>query len=96
VTNIGAGPGTEVVQLYVGKPNSPIDRPEQELKAFAKTVALQPSAVDTIKLVVPAKSLRYWDEKTASWQLEPGTYRIKVGNSSREIRSISSVIIETE
>ncbi|MCB0371650.1 MAG: glycoside hydrolase family 3 C-terminal domain-containing protein [Muricauda sp.] len=96
VTNIGAVPGKEVVQLYVGKPNSPIDRPEQELKAFAKTVPLQPSAVDTIKLVVPIKSLRYWDEKTASWQLEPGTYWIKVGNSSREIRSTSSVMIETE
>ncbi len=94
VTNIGTVPGKEVVQLYVGKSNSAIDRPEQELKAFTKTRVLNPIEVDTVKLTVPVKSLRYWDEKSASWQLEPGAYQIKAGTSSRDIKSNLEVTLE--
>lgn len=94
VTNIGPVPGKEVVQLYVGKPNSAIDRPEQELKAFAKTSILQPNAVDTLKVSIPVAQLRYWDEKSASWQLEKGTYQVKVGVSSRDNKSFLDVTLE--
>jgi beta-glucosidase len=86
VKNNGSIAGKEVVQIYVSKPDTKIDRPVQELKAFAKTPLLNvgESAVITLKIVVP--DLSYWNEKASKWELESGTYSIKAGFSSRDLR----------
>jgi len=41
VTNTGSRAGAEVVQVYVSDPVASVQRPERELKAFAK-VRLEP------------------------------------------------------
>ncbi|GLU44780.1 glycoside hydrolase family 3 N-terminal domain-containing protein [Allomuricauda sp. NBRC 101325] len=94
VTNIGNLSGKEVVQFYVSKDSTQIDRPEQELKAFAKTALLASGATDTLKVVIPKKSLRYWDETSAQWNLEPGSYTVKVGASSRDIKKAMQADLE--
>lgn len=91
VKNIGEVDGKEVVQLYTEKLNSSIDRPTQELKAFVKTRSLTSGEVDSIAIKLPVKELRYWNEKNKAWTLEQGTYSIKVGASSREIREVVEV-----
>ena len=91
VTNTGATPGKEVVQLYVAKPGSGIDRPVQELKAFGKTRNLEPGESQGLAFRIAADDLRYWDEQQARWVLEPGTYRIRAGVSSRDIRQETEV-----
>lgn len=93
ITNIGDIDGKEVVQVYVEKLNSSIDRPTQELKAFAKTKSLQPRTMDSIRLQIPVKELRYWDEDVKGWTLEKGAYRIKVGASSRDIRQVGEITL---
>ena len=85
VENTGEVAGKEVVQLYTEKTESGIDRPVQELKAFAKTQSLEPGQSQTLSLQVPVSELRYWDEEKAQWNLEYGTYEIKLGASSRDI-----------
>ncbi|WP_421802768.1 glycoside hydrolase family 3 C-terminal domain-containing protein [Flagellimonas sp.] len=92
VTNIGDVAGKEVVQFYVSKDSTQIDRPTQELKAFAKTGMLSSGTTDTLRVSIPIKSLRYWNEKNSQWSLEPGSYVIKAGASSRDIKK--SVRIE--
>ncbi|NKI31808.1 glycoside hydrolase family 3 C-terminal domain-containing protein [Croceivirga thetidis] len=91
IKNIGEVAGKEVVQIYVEKLNSNIDRPIQELKGFIKTKLLQPEAIDSISVKIPVKELRYWNEKTDNWTLENGAYQIKVGSSSRDIRKTSEL-----
>ncbi|RIV30732.1 beta-glucosidase [Flagellimonas lutimaris] len=86
VTNIGDVTGKEVVQFYVSKDSTQIDRPEQELKGFAKTSELSTGATDTLEVNIPVKSLQYWNEKSSQWTLEPGSYVIKAGASSRNIK----------
>nr|WP_297783866.1 glycoside hydrolase family 3 C-terminal domain-containing protein [uncultured Allomuricauda sp.] len=86
VTNIGDVAGKEVVQFYVTKDSTNIDRPEKELKAFSKTAMLSPGATDTLKVSIPVNRLRYWNENSSQWTLEPGDYTIKTGASSRDIR----------
>jgi beta-glucosidase len=86
VQNSGDVAGKEVVQLYVSKANPTIDRPVQELKGFAKTELLPAGSTQEITLSIPVNELRYWNEATSSWMLEPGIYEIRVGPSSRDIR----------
>lgn len=92
VKNIGAVPGKEIVQIYTEKVGATIDRPIQELKAFAKTKVLAAEAIDSLSIQIPVKDLRYWDEQSEGWKLEKGTYRIKAGASSRDIRHAGEVI----
>ncbi|MFD1314287.1 glycoside hydrolase family 3 C-terminal domain-containing protein [Namhaeicola litoreus] len=85
VNNVGQKRGKEVVQMYVSKPDSKIDRPLKELKAFAKTQELEPGAMEEVFLQIPISDLRYWDENSSGWALEKGIYEILAGNSSRKI-----------
>ena len=84
IANTGACDGAEVVQVYVGKPDSGIERAEKELKGFKK-VSLHPGESETVEIAIPVESLAYYDEASASWQVEPGNYRVSVGNASNRI-----------
>ena len=91
VRNTGSTPGKEVVQVYTAKTGSGIDRPVQELKAFGKTRSLEPGEAQTLTFQIATADLRYWDEAAGGWVLEPGTYQIRVGVSSRDIRHEAGV-----
>jgi len=93
VRNVGDLPGKEVVQIYVSAPNSLVDRPVQELKAFAKTRILEPGEATVIMMAFPISALTYWDEENSGWVLEKGLYSMKCGSSSRNIRLIEEIEI---
>jgi len=93
VKNIGDQMGKEVIQIYVSKPNSTIDRPVQELKAFAKTQNLEPGEVADLAISIPISDLRYWDEDKSGWALEKGRYIIQSGTSSRDISLLKEIEI---
>ena len=90
VTNTGDHAGAEIVQLYVAKPNAEIFRPAQELKAFAK-VQLAAGESKTVTLTLDDKAFRYWNTRTESWEVEGGTYELRVGASSADIRLTAAV-----
>lgn len=88
VKNTGKMAGKEVVQLYVAAPNSAqMDKPEKELKAFAKTKTLEPGETATVTLTVNAADLASYDEASSSWVVDAGTYKFLVGASSRDIKA---------
>ena len=82
VTNTGTRAGEEVVQLYVGFEGSKVERPVKLLRGFKK-VGLAPGETKTVRLSVPVKELAWYDVATKSWKVEPMTYGIFVGPSSR-------------
>jgi len=86
VKNTGELAGKEVIQIYVSKLNSKIDRPDQELKAFAKTRTLQPGEQQAITLHIPVSDLAYWNEGSDRWTLEKGQYEIKIAASTWDIK----------
>jgi beta-glucosidase len=86
VENKGHVPGKEVVEIYVSKPDTKIDRPVQELKAFAKTSSLNAGESARLTLRIPVTDLSYWDEGTSKWTLEKGVYIIHAAASSRDKR----------
>jgi beta-glucosidase len=88
VTNTGEYAGKEVVQLYVAAPDSKAqNRPEQELRAYAKTKELKPGEAQTLTLHVNAEDLASFDEAASAWVTTEGEYTFRVAASSRDIRA---------
>ena len=90
LTNTGAVAGEEISQLYVAKPVHEVFRPEQELKGFAKTY-LEPGESKRVVIALDDKAFRYFNVKTNKWEVEGGTYQLRVGASSRDIRLAADV-----
>jgi len=84
VTNTGSVDGAEVVQLYVAKPGARVFRPEQELKGFAK-VWLKAGESRTVEIPLDDKAFRYWNVRTGRWEVEGGSYQLRVGTSSAQL-----------
>ncbi len=81
VTNTGSVAGAEVAQLYVSDPSAQVDRPERELKGFAK-VRLGPGETKNVNLSLDSRAFSYWDEPAKKWIIDPGKFVIRVGDSS--------------
>jgi len=84
VTNTGSQAGFEVAQLYVHPANPAVDRPEKELKGFTK-VYLQPGESKTVSIPIDSRSLAYYVEKTDSWDVDAGKFKILVGPDSEDL-----------
>ncbi len=89
VTNTGQRAGKEVVQVYVRDEQASLQRPEKELKAFAK-VHLEPGERKTVTIALNRDALAYFDDLAREWVAEAGTFEVQVGSSSREIRARAS------
>jgi beta-glucosidase len=85
VVNTGKRAGTEVVQLYVGDPQSRVARPARELKDFAK-LRLAPGGAETVTFDLDSRDLSYWSASQRRWVLEAGAFDLWVGRSSRDLR----------
>ncbi|MDP4259151.1 MAG: glycoside hydrolase family 3 C-terminal domain-containing protein [Bacteroidota bacterium] len=85
IANTGDRTGDEVVQLYVQHLHSTVERPKKELKAFQR-ITLKPGEKRTIRLVLHAADLAYWDENLHRWALEPDQLKLMLGSSSADIR----------
>jgi beta-glucosidase len=83
VTNTGTRAGDEVVQLYVRYPESKVDRPRKQLRAFER-IGLDPGSTKTVTLRLAAADLAYWDPKSHAWVVEPGRVELLVGGSSAD------------
>jgi beta-glucosidase len=94
ITNSGAVSGAEVAQVYVGKPALPggLQEPPDWLKGFQKLL-LEPAASGHLHLVLDARAFSYWDVASHGWKIAPGTYKILVGSSSRDIRLRGTVTL---
>ncbi|WP_053972189.1 beta-glucosidase [Mangrovimonas sp. ST2L15] len=93
VENTGEVSGKEVVQVYVSKPDSKVERAAQELKGFSK-VEVAAGSIKTTTVEIPVKELAFYNVDTKSWEVEKGAYSIQVGNSSRNILSKVEITIK--
>ena len=90
VKNTGKAAGREVVQLYLSAPGKAAPKPALELRGFAKTRTLAPGESETVTLALSARDLASFDEASSSWVAEPGTYTVKIGASSEDIRQTAT------
>jgi beta-glucosidase len=81
VRNVGAREGSTVVQLYIAPKSSPVDRPQKELKAFAK-LTLAAGANERVTLSLDTRSFAYFDVARQLWVVAPGRYEIILGTDA--------------
>jgi beta-glucosidase len=75
LTNAGARPAPEVVQVYAGGPPGGVERPSRRLVGFARTV-VPPGATVTAQLTIPVDRLAV--RVDGAWRLEPGDHPLAV------------------
>ena len=92
VTNTGSCAGAEVAQLYVAKPEHEVFRPEQELRGFAR-VELAPGESRTVEIALNERAFSYFNVATGRWEVEGGTYELRVGASSEDVRLVGRVTL---
>ena len=89
ITNSGDMTGDEVAQLYIGYSDSQVERPHKELRGFLK-VQLAPGETKQVEFALAARDLAYYDEQQGIWIVEPLTYTVYVGPSSRNEELLSA------
>ncbi len=93
VTNTGAAYGKEVVQLYMHHDRPTLQKPYKELKAFAK-IGLEPGETRTVCFELKWEKFASYDEKLKRFAVEPGTYTLLAGDSSRNIQAKARVVLK--
>src|SRR6185295_5225962 len=88
--NTSARAGTEVVQVYVGFPQS-AGEPPRQLKGMAK-VAL--AAGESRDVVVPlgARAFQLWNATEDRWATPAGKFAVAVGHSSRDFAATLDLV----
>jgi beta-glucosidase len=86
ITNKGKTAGKEVVQLYISAASGTLQKPESELRGFAKTKLLKVNEAQTVTFTLKGTDLSSFDSEKSAWIVDAGTYTVKIGASSRDIR----------
>jgi beta-glucosidase len=82
VRNTGARRGREVVQVYLSRPDSAVERPPKWLAGFA-AVDADPGETVTVSILIPERAFQHWDGQ--EWTVEPGPFVLAVGPSSARL-----------
>ncbi|KAB2340002.1 glycoside hydrolase family 3 C-terminal domain-containing protein [Actinomadura rudentiformis] len=82
VRNTGDRPGKHVVQLYLSRPGSTIERPARWLTAYT-TLHAAPGERVEVTLPIAERSFQHWNGH--SWETEPGPFTLHLAHSAGEI-----------
>jgi beta-glucosidase len=93
VKNIGSMDGDEVVQVYAADRFSPEPRPLESLKGFAR-VHIKKGQTAKVQIPLKISNLRYWDIAKKKYVVYPGSYEIRVGAASDDIRLRTRVVVK--
>ena len=94
VRNTGNFTGREVLQVYVSAPEGKLEKPYQELRAYAKTKDILPGEEQELVLSWKVENMASYDEEHGCWKLEAGTYYVRVGVNSRDTHIVAALLLE--
>ena len=88
VKNTGKKAGRNVVELFVAAPNSKkTNKPEKELRNYAKTKLLQPGQTETVTMQVKTEDLASFNEKASAWKTDAGVYTFMICSSANDVEA---------
>ena len=93
VKNTGSVAADEIAQVYI----SPAEEGQQirpiQLHGFAR-VALNPGETKTVKVKLHTEQFGYYtNDGVRQWNIAPGTFEVKVGASSADIKLYDKVTL---
>ena len=91
VTNTGKYNGKEVVQIYLSPSQKNRDKPYQSLVAFQKTPLLKPEESAELNITFRLSDSARYDEETAQYILDSGSYIIRLGKSSNSTHKVAYI-----
>jgi beta-glucosidase len=86
IKNTGERVGDEVVQLYIRDEKASVPRPTKQLMGFER-ISLAPNESKTVRFVLAANDLSFWDVSKKAFVVEPGLFEVMIGSSSVDIKS---------
>ena len=94
VTNTGSVASDEVAQVYISPTEEGQNIRPIQLQGFAR-VSLQPGETKTVKVKLQTEQFGYYtNDGVRQWNIAPGTFEIKVGASSADIRLSDKVTLK--
>lgn len=84
LTNTGTRPGREVVQAYLSRAESAVERPVRWLAGFAAAEA-EPGETVHVRVDLPARVFAHWSVDDLAWRVEPGRFTVHVGHSAANL-----------
>jgi beta-glucosidase len=78
--NLGPRRGKEVVQVYLDRPDSTLERPVAWLAGFA-VVETDPGEQVVARVGVSRHAFEHWSVADRGWRAEPGRFRLSAGRS---------------
>jgi beta-glucosidase len=95
VRNVGSRAGTDVPQVYLGRPRKPqVPEPPKRLAGF-KRLTLGAGKWRTVTIRIARRSRQYWDVRSSTWADLPRCMPVLVGASSRRIRLRGNLCTKT-
>jgi beta-glucosidase len=88
--NTGSRPGRDVVQVYLARPDSALDRPVRWLAGFGGATVGAGERTD-VRVELPWRAFAHWDEQAGDWAVEPGEFTVLVGGDAGSARVIGSI-----
>ena len=86
VTNTGSVAADEVAQVYLSPTAEDQNIRPLQLQGFAR-VSLKPGETKTVNVKLHTEQFGYYtNDGTRQWNIAPGTYEVKIGASSADIR----------
>lgn len=86
VKNAGSRDGDEVVQLYASYPESGVQQPLRQLRAFER-VSIAAGETREVMLTIDRSNLTNWDEDSHAFVPVQGRIHFAIGASSTDIRT---------
>ncbi|HWD18568.1 MAG TPA: glycoside hydrolase family 3 N-terminal domain-containing protein [Verrucomicrobiae bacterium] len=87
VTNRGARPGEETVQMYISDPVASVTRNVEDLRGFQK-ISLQPGEGRDVSFQITVDDLKFYNQEM-KYDWEPGEFIIRVGHDSSQLAAAS-------
>ncbi|NEE03234.1 glycosyl hydrolase [Phytoactinopolyspora halotolerans] len=94
VRNTGERHGKQVVQVYLARPSSTVDRPVRWLAGFA-VVRAEAGEMSTVEVTLPRRAFAHWDVEHHRWTVEPGRFDVLVGFSATDIHRTTAISLST-
>jgi beta-glucosidase len=90
VRNTGHREGKEVVQVYLSRPESEVERPVRWLAGFA-VVRAAPGDEVVAGVSLARRAFEHWSAQDGRWATEPGAFLVHAGRSVGDLRLATAV-----